>query len=388
MTKVLKIVPSDFVNETRDLREVSAIGEHSYDVKVIAVGSDGLDKKLNYEYFELERLELGVLNHSASALQRILRYLFFSIKAIKYGVAYQPDIISGQDFTGLLIGYFIKRKNKGYPRLLYDSHELGTHISSNLNYTRLIVLAKRFIEKVLIKKADAVMVVSESIAEYIKRDCNLDKKPTVVRNVPPYQPIAIKPNTYREIFNIDSDKHILLYQGNLGVGRGVDTIIRVLTKLEESYVLVIMGNGKKEDYIQLINELDLQGRVFFQPAVPYEKLIEFTSSADMGIMLLDNICLSYYYALPNKLFEYIQFELPVVCSDFPDIKRVINDYNVGETVSPENLDDISSTIKEIFENKQKLELYKENTKHAKAELNWEKEQSILLRLYRVLAESH
>jgi len=48
-----------------------------------------------------------------------------------------------------------------------------------------------------------------------------------------------------------------------------------------------------------------------------------TASVDIGVSLIENLSTSYYYALPNKLFEYIMADVPVVVSNLPQMKKLL-----------------------------------------------------------------
>ena len=104
-------------------------------------------------------------------------------------------------------------------------------------------------------------------------------------------------------------------------------------------------------------------------------------SVDLGAMIDQNICKSYYYSLPNKLFENIQAETPVISSNFPEYKRIVEGYNVGLCCDPHNVDEIVETIEKLRNDKVLYAKMKENLKIAKKELCWENEKKILIKEY-------
>jgi glycosyltransferase involved in cell wall biosynthesis len=111
-------------------------------------------------------------------------------------------------------------------------------------------------------------------------------------------------------------------------------------------------------------------------AVPHEKVVSIAKSADIGLCLIQNVCLSYYYCLPNKLFEYCFAEIPILASDFPDISQTVNKYNLGICT---NLD-----VNEIYEAIKNLENKKELPKinaDELYELSWDAQEEKLIKLY-------
>lgn len=381
--KVLKVVPSSFINESRDLREVITLGKSDYEVLVLAMQGENLQKDEKNNDFYLRRLKVSKLNNK-TAFGKIIKHFSFFIKAIKEGVIYKPSIISGHDFPGLLVAYSISVFLLRKPKILYDSHELGQHMASNSKYPKGVIKVKNLVEKFLINKSDAVMVVSPSISDYMKRELKLRQAPVVIRNTPEYIKTYKKHDLFREKFNIAHDKKIYLYQGLIAEGRGIDTIIKSLPYTNENIVLIIMGYGNIDMFKKLVEENMVENKVYFHSAVDYVDLLKYTSSADVGISLIQNICLSYYYSLPNKLFEYVQASIPVITSDFPDMKKIVEENKMGLTVDPSNHKELALAINSLSEdNKMYLE-FKHNVIENRYDLSWDKEKEVLISLYNQL----
>jgi glycosyltransferase involved in cell wall biosynthesis len=117
---------------------------------------------------------------------------------------------------------------------------------------------------------------------------------------------------FREEYGIPADKIILLYQGVLLEGRGIPLIMRTMRQVENS-VLLILGDGEqKHNFQKLATELGVNDRIIFAGTIQQSELINYTAGADIGLSLIENISISYYHALPNKLFEDIMAGLPVL----------------------------------------------------------------------------
>jgi glycosyltransferase involved in cell wall biosynthesis len=178
---------------------------------------------------------------------------------------------------------------------------------------------------------------------------------------------------------IEKTKKIILYQGVLLKGRGIEKIFSVLKELVEC-VFLIVGDGEYKSYCKrLASEMDIEEQVFFLGKLTQEQLPKITVSADIGVSLIENLSKSYYYALPNKLFEYIMAEVPVVVSDLPQMKAVVQKYDIGFAINVENKDELIDSIKKLTEDKDLYESKKQNCQIASQELNWEKEVTVLLK---------
>lgn len=385
-TKIMMIVQNDFVNDSRIIKEATALGKEGYIVKVFALHNKGLKEDEDFTNFTVKRIKLSTRDRlGKNKFAQIIKYIEFQNKCVDEANKFLPDIIHCHDVYTLPIGNKIINKLKAIKKIkfVYDSHELWSHASNNLSMPKVLLKVQNSMEKSNIKKCNKVITVSKSIVRYLKERYNLKNDPILLRNIPyRFNNIENKKLLHKDL-NIPLDKKIVLYQGAVGVGRGIEKLIDAMKFLDDSIVLVILGNGSKvNSYKELVKNNNLQNRVYFHSAVSPDVLINYTSSADLGVSMIKNICLSYYYSLPNKMFEYIQSEIPVICSNYPDMKEIVEEYKVGRVADPCDSKDISKAINDILYDKDTYNKFKENCKLAKKQLNWEKESENLIQLYK------
>ena len=173
-----------------------------------------------------------------------------------------------------------------------------------------------------INKATQIITVNESLAEFFKMTYGVSEV-TVVMNFPPITAHA-KENRidFRSLYSFSDNDKILIYQGTLNKGRGLELAIKSMNYLPKNVKLIILGNGiLKNELIELSIILNLQNRIKFIDTVSLEKLPGYTSGADFGINLLEDINLSKKLASPNKLFEYLHAGIPVICSNSVENKK-------------------------------------------------------------------
>ena len=139
-------------------------------------------------------------------------------------------------------------------------------------------------------------------------------------------------------------------------------------------VLLMLGDGEqKNNFQKLAVELGISDRLIFAGSIKQDELINYTAGADIGLSLIENISISYYHALPNKLFEYIMAGLPVLSSDLPQMKKIIDTYKVGEAIDISGISGIVNVLKRWVDNPAELEKYKANCLIAAKDLNWQAE---------------
>ena len=232
------------------------------------------------------------------------------------------------------------------------------------------------IERLLVHKADAVVVVSNSIAEWYRKEYGL-KDVKVIRNVPERKSVkSSKSIGLRKKFNIHNDEILYICQGALDEDRGIEILLHVFSGLNGGKHIVFMGYGSLDDKIR---EYGMRfPNIHFQPAVRPDEVLAYDSSADVGISLIENTCLSYLYSLPNKIFEYIHSGLPLIVSNFPEMGKIVDENECGWKI-PVDEDSVKELIANI--SKEEVKLKKENVLRCKDDFQWEKEEEKLVRLY-------
>lgn len=318
-------------------------------------------KKSKYKIFKLTKSKGSLFFYLSFFFKQ-----FFSLSNAKADIFFAEDI-----YTLPIVVFWAKIKKA---KVFYNSREIYAFIGGLRNkpfIQKIITLT----EKYFIKKVELVLTTGEMDTDFIKNFYQINNVITV-RNIPIFQ-VPKKNFDFREKYNIPKNIKILLYQGILIDGRGISLIIKILSKIND-VVFILLGEGsEKNKFIQLAKDYNVSDKVIFAGSFPQNELINYTASADIGLALIENISISYYHALPNKLFEYIMANVPVISSDLPQMKNIVERYNVGKVVNLENENDILNTITEMINHDELLIKYKENCKKASLELNWQKEYLIL-----------
>jgi glycosyltransferase involved in cell wall biosynthesis len=383
--KVVSVVLNNFKNDSRVLKENISLQNAGYDVQVVALWEDGVQEKEEIANIPVHRVKLKSKNWSKNKLMQLIKYFEFLYKVSKeYKSA---DILHCNDLNTLPIGFVVKRFYNKEVKIVYDAHEY--EINDKPNESRYSIKIKYFIEKFLIRYADRVITVSEAIADEYKKMYPFIKKPALVLNTPQYKEIA-KKDIFRETFDIPKDTTIFLYQGGLSKGRGIEILLETFKQLSTTQttdnrytnipVIVFMGYGELEELIkQTSKEYE---NIYFHKAVTPDILLDYTSSADFGILFYENNCLNHDYCSPNKMFEYLMAEIPVIVSNLYEMKRLVEDNNIGVVAKKNTPKGLKEAIKEAVKlDKEKL---KTNIKNVKTIYNWENQEKVLLEVYKEL----
>lgn len=270
-----------------------------------------------------------------------------------------------------LLSNFMISKIKG-KHLVFDSHEYFTEVPELVSRPRVKEIWKR-LEKRVLPKLKHVSTVSQSIADLYKTEYGIDVK--LLRNVPALN------NPIAEVENIkDEGKRIIIYQGAINVGRGVAEMVEAMQYVENS-VLYVFGKGDISNQVEeLVGKLGLTDKVKLMGEIQFGELSGYTIQADLGLSLEEDMGLNYRFALPNKLFNYIHSGLPVLVADLPEMKNLVQHYQVGEVIESHNPKHIADKINMMLNDQQKMNMWSENAKKAAKELNWENEKHVIKEL--------
>jgi glycosyltransferase involved in cell wall biosynthesis len=370
--KIICTVTNDLTYDRRMHRICSSLQNNGYEVTL--VGRQLKESKpLTPYHFQQKRL-------SCFFNRGKFFYLEYNIRLFFYLLSTSFDVVCSVDLDTILAGYFTARlKNK---KCLYDAHEYFTEVPEVIDRPA----TKRIWEIVanaIIPRVYAAYTVSNSIAIAFSKMYQIDFK--VVRNVPfQYAPInKADLNAIIEKYNLFTNASVrtLLYQGALNDGRGIEELIDAMLDLE-NYQLWIAGEGDLSQLLrEKVNTLHLKDKIQFLGFVQPADLILITRLADIGLNLLQNKGLSYYYSLANKTFDYIQSEIPAIHMAFPEYEYLNEAYGIGILIPNLETPTIRNAIQSL-ENPVTYQSIVDNCKKAKAILHWEAEEKILLEIYK------
>jgi glycosyltransferase involved in cell wall biosynthesis len=258
--------------------------------------------------------------------------------------------------------------------LIYDSHEYFTEVPE-LRNRRFIRRIWEKIESRMLPHIHFSSTVSTPIADAYFNKYAIRME--VIRNLP----FRRTPGTAPEIQLRKKSEKIIIYQGVLNMGRGLELAIKAM-QYNENMKLVIIGRGDVEKELkELAISLGLSEKITFIGRISPDKLSDYTVQADLGISLEEDLGLNYRFALPNKVFDYIQAGVPVLVSDLPEVKSIVLQYGVGMINKSNTPAELGALFSNILNDESKIKEWKLNAEKAAVELCWENEEQKLLNLY-------
>ncbi|WP_160016645.1 glycosyltransferase family 4 protein [Pseudomonas sp. Irchel 3H9] len=293
------------------------------------------------------------------------------------GLQHKANVIVAHDLPMLAVARKLAEASDAH--LVYDSHELYCE----QEFSRGQRSSWAQLERRHIHACERVITVNPSIARELQMRYELAEV-AVIYNAERITEQGERSWYLHDHFGISRDQRVLLFQGGFSAGRNLLELVEAMALLQKSNVhLVLLGEGQLSGTLhRLIKRKGMISRVHIHPAVAQSCLLSVTASADAGIIPYQAICLNNYYCTPNKLFEFIAAGLPVLASDLPELRRLVDGNQIGCVGDLGTPKAMATMIEAFFNDDQRLQRWREQLVEVRTELSWQREGERLKQIYR------
>lgn len=356
MKTIFVCVSNDVYNDNRVRKNSHSLSEFGLRVHLLCLKSkyNQGQKQADFVLHPIKRIFKKNFPYYAELNIRIFFTLLFK----------RLDIIWANDLDTLL-GCFIVGKLRRKP-IIFDSHEMFCQVAELQDNPK----AQKVwlcLEKFMLPKLKYVITVCDPIKDYFKNNYNIEAK--VVRNIP-------LQNKETEGKNFPMKEKIIVWQGATNIDRSLEDIVLAMKDIDAK--LYIMGSGDViKDLEKIVSENNLKNKVILTGRLTFEQMMSYTKRASVGLSLDRPTNENYRISLPNKIFEYINTATPIVCTPLPEIKNIVEKYNVGCFINEPTKENISKTLNSILNNNELLQTFSNNSIIAQKELSWENEQETI-----------
>ncbi|WP_051365825.1 glycosyltransferase family 4 protein [Pseudomonas sp. EGD-AK9] len=378
------LVWNDFLNDARVLKEAETLHAADYRVVVHAVHVPGRtpEHECLIDGLEVRRAALmpwrtaGVTgrDNRQRPLVQVLSRLGWHVIVLWRLLFARADVIHAHDVNVLPTAWLAAKLSGA--KLVYDAHEISTSREGYSSFRKLVAI----VERALMPRAEGTITTTEARAKFFARAYGI-ARPLVLQNRPREQQPQASERIRREL-GLSESWPIVLYQGGVQQGRGLERLVRVAAQVPEAYFVFIGGGRLDASLRQIAKELQLEDRVHFIPTVALADLPSYTASADIGVQPIENTCLNHYTTDSNKLFEYVQAALPVIASDLPEIRRIVRQHDLGLLVPAGNSEALADALRRMVSDAGLRQHHTVRARAAAAALSWEMQEHLLIDLYR------
>lgn len=359
LKKIIVAVTNDLITDQRVAKTCDTISEAGFEIQLIGrklKNSLPISRPYSVKRFSLW-FNKGALFYANYNLMLFIRLLFSKCNAI-----WANDLDT-------LLACYLAAKIKRVP-VIFDSHEYFTEVPE-IQHKPLVKNIWLLIEENIVPKLRYCITVNQSIASLFKAKYNIDF--AVVKNIPIEQPLLKSSFTISQLGLNEEDITLILQGSGINIDRGVEELLAAINKVN-GINLIIVGGGDVITFLReyvLVN--NLENRVKFFPRMPYQEMMCYTQLADIGVTLDKNTNINYQFSLPNKLFDYIYSETPVLASPLVEVSKVILEHDLGWVLPAHSIEAIVDFLKEIKNNRNQLIIKKQNCSLAKSNYSWQKE---------------
>jgi glycosyltransferase involved in cell wall biosynthesis len=286
---------------------------------------------------------------------------------------YKANLFYANDLDTLLPSYLhsIFRRKK----IIYDSHEYFTE-QAEIKDKPLVRKIWGIIEKFVFPKLKYVITVNKSIADVYKEKYKVNVQ--VMRNCPYTKEFENK----EETLDLKADVLWLQIHGTgLHNNRGVEPLVEAMALLPKQFKLRIIGNGIiLEKLKKMTKALQMEDRLLFLNPMPKKELNTYTATAFCGFTLDEPACLNHEYILPNKLFDFMHAQVPIVASNTTEVAPIVSTEKTGIVIEAVTPILIAKAVMQLYEDAKQYQQFKDNCIKAKANYCWENEEQTLIKL--------
>lgn len=267
--------------------------------------------------------------------------------------------------------------------VVYDVHDL--YLFDHKDRSRLALWHGERTERRNIRRADAVITVSDSMADHLQRYYGI-ARPTVVMNAPDirvWDEAESGRRSLRDEIGVDPETPLGVFTGQRHLSRGVESLARALDHVPGLH-LALVGFGNADGDAQLAGIAEdgrFAERLHILPPVPHDMVTAYIASADFAIIPQYDPCLNIQYSMPHKLFEAVFAGLPVAVADMPEMRGFVENTRTGLIMDTGSVDDIARVMGRMAKERHGLRLGDDRVEALKEQYGWPAQAKKLVDLY-------
>lgn len=360
MKKIIFTVTNDITYDQRMMRICTSLSNAGYNVLIVGRRLK-TSKPLRQASYKQKRIYCFFTKGKLFYAEYNIRLFFFLLFR-------KADALCAIDLDTILPCYFVS-KLKAVKRI-YDAHEYFTQMDEVVSRPG-IYRVWHWIERKMLPRFKNGYTVCQSIADEFKKIYNADY--AVIRNVP----LLLDTETIR------SEERFILYQGAVNKGRGLEKLAEAMKSVPVKLIVCGEGNFSKE-IREVIRKNDLNEKIIMKGMQEPEVLKEITRQAHIAINPFQRNGLNQYLSLSNKFFDYIHAGIPQVTMNYPEYKKINDEYHIAVLIDDMQPDLIAGALNNLLENDVVYNQLRNNCMKARNELNWQSEQKKLVEFYQSL----
>jgi glycosyltransferase involved in cell wall biosynthesis len=395
MARIAVLVSNPCTGDARVLKMARAAAQAGHQVHVFATSGANVSpleysQGVNFHRLEwrpsaslqamwwsrlLRRVSRKLSNGAIKRVTPFVKYALFRRIFSEHVARIRPEIVHAHDLICLPAAYAAARACGA--ALVYDAHELETHRNPPLPFLQKRVVSH--VERKYARKAGAVITVGRLVCQELSAHIGRNDV-NVLFNSPGLDP---SPRNIRTDLRLHDETPLLLYVGKVTDGRGVGDIITLLPRMP-GVMFATVGPCDTRTRNKLEAQAEVLGvasRFRILPPVPFEQVVGYIRGADLGLISVEPVTLSYRYCMPNKLFELSFANVPIIANKLDEIEMYLGEFGNGMVTDFDDKAALPYTIYRMLQSKQQYMLNEEKSALMHEKYSWNVQASKLLSIY-------
>lgn len=395
MKRVAVLVSNPCVSDARVLKMAAVARDAGYDVQIFATGSPTTAPYEIVDGITFHRIEWQpahmLSERGLLALCRVVarrptllfaklltpyfKYRLFRQVFADAVAAVGPDLIHAHDLICLPAAVAAARGCGA--KVVYDAHELEVHRNPPLVWYQKWWVGH--VERKFARRATAVNTfgrkVGEVLAEHTgRRDIN------IVYNAPLREPSSAN---VRVDLHLPPDQSLLIYVGKVTIGRGVGEILELLPNLPNVFFATVgPSDGRtRKTLLRRALKLGVANRFRTLPPVPHEQVTAYIQGAELGVISVEPVTLSYRYCMPNKLFELSFANVPIISNELDEIAEFLAEHGNGEIVDFTNPRRLTYMLYRMLTDNARYRMSPETMERMAQNYSWDAQAAKIRQIY-------
>jgi glycosyltransferase involved in cell wall biosynthesis len=356
------LLMGDYLSDSRVKRTARALAK-DWRVKVFCLAEPGRKYPTRDEDIRLEYISLFTRKLPKHPAVQAVKFLEFGLRTLLSVCRYRPSVVWANDAFTITLGWVCKRLGM---KTIYDAHEYWADFalpSQNAAFYRVLYR----LQALTIRSFDLVTTIGECIAERMVADHKIPM-PMLLPNTCEARELPAEPDLWAK-WSIPAGTDVILYQGLLDDARGLENLVRSVPGWDPGAMLVFQGDGPLRSLLESeAKRLGIAHRVVFTGMIPEPETGRHARACALGVIPCLPANLNYKLSLSNKFFAYGINGVPILASDLPQMRRLIDEYGLGAVFDPLKPDKIAYAVNDA--RRKKLRIEPDNLHRFIADYSW------------------
>lgn len=337
MKKILIVSFSNIQSDPRVQRQIKTL-KNQYSLTVLGFGDHCGHEDINFITIQPPVKRQNKIRDAFDLLTKRFENFYLNTTYVQETIQNTKGLIFDLVIANDIEALPLSLKMFPHSKIWYDAHEYSPkEFENNLKWRILFRDFKSYLCRTYMKQAQKITTVCDGLA--LEFEKNFGIKVDVIRNATEF--CELTPS------EVNHENIRIIHHGAAIRARHIEKMILLMDHIDDRFEMNFILMPTDTEYLVELKNLALSRKnqkIKFLDPVPFEEIPRFINQFDLGLFILEPVNFNYKYALPNKLFEFVQARLGILIGPSPEMAKIVNTYNLGIINPNFNLPEFGKTI--------------------------------------------